>query len=166
MANKTDEQLSALLDGECASVEVELALRRLAKDLELKECWQRYHLISDALKNNLPETINSGFSDRIRQAIEEAPPIATTPFSWRRPLFGLGLAASVALVALFGVQIYQSNSESEALRLAEQAASDLHDRKQASRLSSYLVNHNEYASMNSVHGVLPYVRMVGYETGR
>ncbi len=164
MANKIDEQLSALLDGECASVEVELALRRLAKDLELKACWQRYHLISDALKNNLPETINSGFPDRIRQAIEETPPIATAPFSWRRPVIGWGLAASMALVALFGVQIYQSNSE--ALRLAEQAASDLRDREQASRLSSYLVNHNEYASMNSVHRVLPYVRIVGYETGR
>ena len=30
------------------------------------------------------------------------------------------------------------------------------------RLGSYLVNHNGYASMNSMHGMLPYVRMVNH----
>jgi hypothetical protein len=33
-----------------------------------------------------------------------------------------------------------------------------------SGLSAYIVNHNEYASMTTVYGVLPYARMVGYET--
>lgn len=35
-----------------------------------------------------------------------------------------------------------------------------------SRLGSYLVNHNGYASMNSMNGMLPDVRMVGYQTER
>lgn len=33
-------------------------------------------------------------------------------------------------------------------------------------LSSYVVSHNESATMNQMSGVLPYVRMVGYESGR
>jgi sigma-E factor negative regulatory protein RseA len=34
------------------------------------------------------------------------------------------------------------------------------------RLNSYLVNHNGHASRNSMNGMLPYVRMVGYQTNR
>jgi sigma-E factor negative regulatory protein RseA len=33
-------------------------------------------------------------------------------------------------------------------------------------LNSYLVNHNGQASLNSMNAMLPYVRMVGYQTGR
>jgi len=33
------------------------------------------------------------------------------------------------------------------------------------RLSGYLVNHNEYAASRGVQGVMPYVRIVGHNTG-
>jgi sigma-E factor negative regulatory protein RseA len=34
-----------------------------------------------------------------------------------------------------------------------------------SRLNGYLVQHNEYAASSGVQGVLPYVRIVGYDSG-
>ena len=34
------------------------------------------------------------------------------------------------------------------------------------RLNNYLVNHNNYASLNGMNGMLPYVRMVGYQADR
>jgi hypothetical protein len=34
------------------------------------------------------------------------------------------------------------------------------------RLAAYLVNHNEYAASRGVQGVMPYVRIVGYEHNR
>jgi hypothetical protein len=34
-----------------------------------------------------------------------------------------------------------------------------------SRLNGYLVQHNEYAASSGVQGVLPYVRIVGHNSG-
>lgn len=178
MADKTGEQLSALVDSECAVSEAELLLHRLAKDAELKARWQRYHLISDAIKNNIPEIIDPNFAEHISKAIAaDTPPLSdplpTLP-SWYKPVTGFALAASVAVVALVGLQLSQHSEPtggSEPLatvsppgpRLSEPTTADS---ALQSRLNSYLVNHNEYASMNSVHGMLPYVRMVGYEPKR
>lgn len=74
MADKIGEQLSALMDSECEAVEVELALRRLAKDADLRARWQRYHLISDAMKNNIPEMLDADFAKRISSKISADPP--------------------------------------------------------------------------------------------
>lgn len=185
MADKTVEQLSALVDGEFEELELELALRRLAKDKELKARWQRYHLISDALKNNLPEVIDMKFADRVSKAIDSEPALktkTTTPISpvssWYKPIVGFGLAASVATVALLGMNMLQPDESPTTSSLSAVASSVPVTNVQTSaadqantaggrldsRLNSYLVNHNEYASMNRVHGMLPYVRMVGYQT--
>ena len=32
------------------------------------------------------------------------------------------------------------------------------------KLAPYLVNHNEYSVSSGMHGMLPYVRIVGYES--
>lgn len=193
MADKTGEQLSALVDCECEMPELELAVRRLIKDPDLKARWQRYHLISDALKNNLPAVIDTDFSNRVSQAIDTAPPLQTTTIravsSWYKPLTGFALAASVALIAVFGLNLIERRATTidpdpviaatsppglqtvDAPPESTQPTSDTRIRVAGSnaleaRLNSYLVNHNEYASMNSVYGVLPYVRMVGHETNR
>ena len=102
MADKLHEQLSALVDNECAAHELELALRRLTKEPELANCWQRYQLLSDTLRNQLPQTVSVDFSNRVRVAIEQdaaSAPLAVAPTQaqfndgssteWRRPLMGL-----------------------------------------------------------------------------
>lgn len=176
MADKIGEQLSALMDSECEAVEVELALRRLAKDADLRARWQRYHLISDAMKNNIPEMLDADFAKRISKKIAADPPPLQTSLphllpSWYKPVTGFALAASVAL-ALIGLRLSQPSATLKPGTLAAVTA-PIERRTDAaansvleSRLNSYLVNHNEYASMNGVHGVLPYVRMVGYESKR
>ena len=70
MADTTAEQLSVLMDGEIDVREAEFTLRRLAKDAELKARWERYHLISDALRNNLPAALDVRFAERLQQALE------------------------------------------------------------------------------------------------
>lgn len=179
MADKTGEQLSALVDGECEAQELQLALRRLAKDKDLKARWRRYHLLSDALKNNLPELIDANFSERVRKAIDAESPLQNTRLysasSFYKPVAGFALAASVAIAALFLVRTMDLHEGSTSHLLAAADSSKqqppeqqvikpvVADNALENRLNSYLVNHNEYASMNSVHGMLPYVRMVGYE---
>lgn len=177
MADKTVEQLSALVDDEFEELELELALRRLAKDAELKARWQRYHVISDALRNNLPEAIDTHFADRVIKALEPEPAPQTAPViravsSWYKPLVGFALAASVATVAVLGLNRIQPDQSLSTSSLSAIASSESITEAQTTsidteldpRLNSYLVNHNEYASMNRVHGVLPYVRMVGYKS--
>lgn len=179
MADKTSEQLSALIDGECETPEVGLAILRLCKDKDLQACWERYHLISDALKNNIPEVINTGFCNRLSQAIAAGSPLpakASFPaYSWRKPAAGVALAASVAAVALIGLKALSPGDDGSLTLTAAVPAPERvsgagiepgDPRPFNPRLNNYLVNHNEYASMASVNGMMPYVRMVGYQTDR
>ncbi|MCP5419674.1 MAG: sigma-E factor negative regulatory protein [Gammaproteobacteria bacterium] len=177
MADISKEQLSALMDGECVMPEQELVLRRLAKDAELRVCWQHYHMISDALKSNVPDVIGVDFAERISRLIVADPPLSTEtsprPSTWSKPLTGFALAASVALVAFAGLKLTQPqiNLEPQNLASDQTISSDASNVTQLAssntaleaKLNNYLVSHNEYASMHSVHGVLPYVRMVGYQ---
>ena len=183
MADKSAEQLSVLVDGEFEEWELEFAVRRLAGDPVLKTRWEAYHLISDALRNNLPDAVDPRFAGRVSAllAAETALPPSTKPAvpSWYKPVAGLAVAASVGVlaVALWSLradELHPAGGSSLAantpnfspspivspLPLADNPAPE-----SRYRLNSYLANHNEYASMNSVNGVLPYVRMVGYDSG-
>lgn len=178
-------QLSAMIDGELPNAETHLVLRRLSRDGEVQQRWERYHLISDALQGHLPAAFDAGFAARISEAIHREPlpqPVARSLPAWYKPVTGLALAASVVLAALFGLQLAQPDAElmpSPALAAApisppplpvqvvafNPPANHLNPPSEA-RLNSYLVNHNGQASRNSVNGMLPYVRMVGYQTQR
>jgi sigma-E factor negative regulatory protein RseA len=180
-------QLSAMVDGELADAEIALALRRLSRDGDWQERWERYHLISDALQGHVPTALDTHFIDRIHQAVahEPLPRAVARPLpSWYKPVTGFALAASVVLVALFGLKLNQSSATfAPTASLAAdisppvpvsppiqtvsltRSAGDANE-PVAARLNSYLVNHNGYASRNSVNGMLPYVRMVGYQASR
>jgi sigma-E factor negative regulatory protein RseA len=176
MADHTAEQLSLLVDGECEVPETELLLRRLTKDTVLKARWQRYYLIGDAMKNSIPEVIDPCFAERVSRAVETDTGVQThsPPWlpSWYKPVTGFALAASVAAVILLGLRFYQRPDDSQGpvviARHTGQRTTEQDSANSAlqSRLNSYLVNHSEYASVNSVPGMLPYVRMVGYEPER
>lgn len=125
-------------------------------------------------------------------AAEPLPQPAIKPLpAWYKPVTGFGLAASVALAALVGIRmnppdvppaaapLVSATAPPPASFIAPPARSSIGVPVQvavlnpsanprgvepdATRLNRYLVNHNGYASMNSVHGMLPYVRMVGYQ---
>jgi sigma-E factor negative regulatory protein RseA len=184
-------QLSALVDEQLDAMEINLALRRLSRDRGLQARWERYHLISDALQGHLPDVLDPAFAARLHAAIanEPLPQPAIKPLpAWYKPVTGFGLAASVTLAALVGMQMNSPDLASTPASLTTSSAPAVafaaaparstsipvqtaalnpplaNDPTQA-RLNRYLVSHNGYASMNSVQGVLPYVRMVGYQTG-
>lgn len=178
-------QLSALVDDELVDVEINLVLRRLSRDDDARNRWERYQLISDVIQGHLPVAFDTDFAARIRQAIEAEPlpQSAARPLpAWYKPVTGFGLAASVALMALFGLKLNQTDTLQPAapfatttptlstppvslptqIVVATRPADPVAAPVEA-RLTSYLVNHNGYASMSSVNGMLPYVRMVGYQ---
>ena len=185
-ANVAASQLSAMVDDELDGMEIDLVLRRLCRDGDLQSCWSRYHLISDVMQNHLPDALAPDFAPRIRQAVAAEPlplPVGKSLPAWYKPVTGFGLAASVVLVALFGLKLTQtadtplvSTTQLAAsdptaastfapftVRTAAVRQTDAANEPVEARLGSYLVNHNGYASLNSMHGMLPYVRMVGYQ---
>lgn len=114
------EHISALMDNEQA---LPSSMNSLAKDKELLDTWDRYHLIRDALKDDLPTYIDIDLSSRIAAAIEQEPTILApktnqTQSPQRNSVVSkvfhivgqYGIAASVALAVLVGVQQFRQTS--------------------------------------------------------
>jgi len=114
------EWVSAAVDGEID----EQTLAELAADKDSHEQWRDYHMIGDAMRGELPKTIHLDLSANIAAAIENEPTIIApvkreTPNDVKVKTAGLSnvipmfkqfgqyaIAASVALVAVVGVQNY------------------------------------------------------------
>ncbi|MGB5209799.1 MAG: sigma-E factor negative regulatory protein [Gammaproteobacteria bacterium] len=177
MSERTEELLSVWLDDELDENESELVVRRLARHQELRQTVARYCLIGDAVRGELvtPRALELGH--RISAVLEQEPAVRSeTPArvaGWRRPLAGAAVAASVAVAAVLGLRSTDFNS---AVEIAPIAGIDetspvpgysvpvpLTRRAGApDRLSSYYLNHSEYATMLRGQGSL--VRMISVPT--
>jgi len=140
MKNGPGERISSLMDGELHGMERDGAVDDLLTDEAHRQCWERYHVIGDAMRGNLPGGFDSGLASRVMAALENeptvlAPTLASTPASagasaptpitaptqaaapiqsqgpaargrslLGRKMTGLAVAASVAAVAVLGVQ--------------------------------------------------------------
>lgn len=131
------QTLSRLMDGEWADLNPAESVVGLCKNDALKAKWERYHLIRDVMRNE-PVEVDSALSLRISAAIADEPsysnvtalsggmssaetsaaqtdstvtPIGVMP-KWRTSLVGLGIAASVAMVTVVGMnQLQEGNQE-------------------------------------------------------
>lgn len=96
------QELSTLMDGELDAHEAERAIRTVCGNEDLKQKWQEYHLIGDALRGGEPR--RAAACRRIMAAIEEEPtvlaPRRRLPANAGRIAFAA--AASVATVAVVG----------------------------------------------------------------
>lgn len=179
-------QLSAMMDGELGRHELPFLLRRLSQDEAAVKQLGNYFTISDTLRRQLPELMDTQLVDRVRAALEAEPDLQAEPATLRRllrPLAGLGVAASVAMVAVgYWSQLEQSGTEEvtqpasfvaatpqplQAGALMPAAApQDQWNRLDPDvqrRLRSYLVNHSGHASSGQLGGMLNYVRIAGQQ---
>jgi sigma-E factor negative regulatory protein RseA len=176
MSDASRERLSALMDGELGTAEATIVLDEILRDASMRRTWERYHLVRDTLHADLAPTVHGDLAELVRSRIEGEPGLYRFELFRRdslRPLAGLALAASVAVVAVLGVRGYmqrtdpaagmvaQSQVPAERPQVATQAAAERFD----PRLSAYLVNHSGHAGVN-VHGVLPYARLVAQDGAR
>lgn len=189
MSDEIREQLSALADDELSEVEQPLLLGRLERDPELRACLGRYQLIGEVMRGS-GATATLGVADRVQQVLgEETTAGAENSHSvsdqsvWWKPLAGLAVAASVAMVAVFTVTSVNEESAGtvpvvasaptaitpvsdpiDPVAVSDDGQWDRLDPEIDKRLSGYLVNHNEYAASRGMQGVMPYVRIVGHDT--
>lgn len=199
MTEKYAEKISMLMDDELRTEEAGNLIDGIVHDEWLMHCWERYHLISDAMKNNLPSLVKHDLGKRLSTALEHEQAYRLNPHhrphgnvTYLRPVMGLALAASVAVVAFL---LAPWESETMAPPAAQQAALDTPalapqlgamvaaDRVPAGQgaaqpgmqpsrelkvepvLYDYLVDHNQYTDSSYVQSsMLPYVRIVGYSS--
>lgn len=103
MSKETREHLSALVDGEISPDTSRFLVRRLGGDAELRATWARYHLMRDCLRHQEGEIAHDQLCDRISKAIRNEPAgtrRAPVYRRWLKPLGGMAIAASVALMAI------------------------------------------------------------------
>ena len=103
-------QISAFVDGELPQNEAELLLRRLCQDRELRQQAAEYMAVGRIMRGEravagmaqLRQRIAAELDDEsVRQEPAQA---AAAPARFARPLAGLAIAATVAVVALVGLQ--------------------------------------------------------------
>lgn len=186
MNDKIKEQLSAMVDGELPGNEQGFLLRRLEHDRDLQSSWSRYHLIGDAMRKHTPNTVDHDLAVRVSNALEQHEQehgaeavVGRQGVQVLKPVAGMAIAASVAVMAIVGIQNFNqvSPKQNPLPTLAKQETVpnivrvrgtrwDLQKPAVESKLNSYLVNHNEYANETNLQGMLHYARIAGYDSGK
>lgn len=169
MTEPVREQLSACLDGELSRAELDLLIKRVAKDSELQQTLGRYALIAEAVRGNSAVRASGDFSARVMAAVQHEPndrrvAVPGSARRWLRPIAGMGVAASVAAVAMFSVQ--QSGVMPQMVAESDPAVQGVEMQPMpgespsyvvptattssafipATRLTNYVVAHSEFAS--------------------
>jgi Negative regulator of sigma E activity len=107
--NRIEESLSALMDGEATELEVRRILKESSGDPLHRDKWHRYQLASAAMKRDLPPSFVD-LSSKISEALDQEPAHSTRFSGFYQSLGKVAIAASVTMVAVFGVQQIQSTS--------------------------------------------------------
>lgn len=100
------EQLSALVDNELGEFEERRILDELGRDPQLRDTWQRYHLIRAAIVNELDHVPSRTSTERVSAMLAAEPVVTTRRSAGQLPRIagGLAIAATVAGMAIFGLQ--------------------------------------------------------------
>jgi negative regulator of sigma E activity len=202
-----NEKLSLLLD-DYADDNSAATLDEVIADVNLQYSARRYRMIGEAMRNELPPAVDTGFHSAVMSRIHDQTetqahsPRSKTPqqaaakrsiLNWvTRPLAGLAVAASVAMVtvALWQPLKQEPGQLDDSLVSADQqkiqqlagqqvqgGAVPVSTRVQTlgmrwkvehespgmqQKLNAYLVNHTEQS--NSMQGLIPQARVAGFDT--
>ena len=164
------EKLSALIDGELQGDSLHAHLGWLRADPELRNAWDTYHLIGDALRGQT----SPGIADRVVARLREEPTVLA-PRPEKSPARRLGwyamsAAASVAAV-VFVVWTASPGWRAEP-QLAGGPASDtaaaqvtLVSSVPLPEVENYLLAHQPYSHRSAMQGIATYVRGAADEGG-
>ncbi len=186
MSITTAEHLSAVFDGEAGEFEQRRILDELSKDEQLQSSLSSYALIGETMRDEKQSIIvGSDFLQGIHDQINEEESTyshvqvvenkaSNDDGSWVRPVTGLSVAASVAALAVVGMQSFMSGNNTGA-SLADANRSDAiktlvanvntykyPDKKTQTLYKRYLDSHIQYASTTSM---VPSIRAASYNTG-
>lgn len=172
MTDQINDQISAFIDNELSADESALLVRRFERDADARARAMRYTLIGASLRGELLEPHPSVLRQRLAAALSGvAPSVLKARGRWTdrlaRPLLGVGIAATVAVVAIGALRSLNEVPLAPAgtagipvtspLRARDALAADSYvvpqetDTDQSRigasvRLTNYLMHHGEFAS--------------------
>jgi sigma-E factor negative regulatory protein RseA len=168
------EKLSALIDGEFQSSDLQAHLGLLRTDTELRRAWDAYHLIGDALRGH----VSADFTDRVLTRLHDEPtvlaPRRETTAVKRMAWYAMSTAAGIAAVTM--VVLTASSGRRAEPRLAAgpaggisgsvtAAAADPRPVVTGAEVENYLLAHQPYSHTSAMQGIAPYARTVAHERG-
>lgn len=167
-----NEKISALIDAELDELDERRVLESVKNDPALRATWERYHLIRAAMTRQLTVLAPSDMPERVRSRLEAEQDTVKSLRFW--PLAGgFAAAASIAVVAIFGLQTLRGPAtpvavapvatvavNSNAPAAASQADMSTPLPNPEDQLNFYLVGHNEFMPTGGMGNMLPYVRVV------
>ncbi|NOQ68825.1 MAG: hypothetical protein GQ573_01735 [Gammaproteobacteria bacterium] len=187
--SKRKEKISAFLDNEIHRDE--LMSFSLSSESEDAEVVQRYQMMGDSLRGEMSESSFVDVSQAVREALVNENIAVDNPVesagtssnrksgsfdlsAWFRPVAGMAVAASVALVMVVTLSGQESSTHAPIAKNTDQqpaampavqlAIDNKSVNKKATDLNPYLVNqHLEFATQDTLQGRLPYVRAVSYQ---
>jgi len=153
-------QVSAFVDGELPGNEAELLLRRMSQDIELRQAVAEYLAIGRLMRSEPGLAGADRLHERIGAAIDDRPADAgdsagnTTASRAVRPLAGIAIAATVALVAIFTLQQTTGVDElpADAPLPVAGVVPDIDEQQERQR--QYLLNHTETSSQFGANGMI------------
>lgn len=166
MTDPVNEQLSACLDGELPAAELDLLLKRMARDEALARTASRYSLAGAAMRDSQGPLASVDFAARVASAVAaeekplEAQPLPARrrfePRRWVRPAISGTMAAGIAVFAvLIATRPDQGASDTPEVvaentpvtaPLTTPAPAPTPVNWSAARLTNYVVAHSEYSS--------------------
>jgi sigma-E factor negative regulatory protein RseA len=165
MTDQINDQISAFIDNELSADESALLVRRFERDTEARARAMRYTLIGSALRGELLEPHPSVLRQRVASALSggTVPNVAKVrdrwTDRWARPLLGVGIAATVAVVAVGTLRSLNEAALAPAgaaplvttpLQARDSyVVPELSDRSRTVapiRMTNYLMHHGEFAS--------------------
>ena len=183
MSKESLEHLSSLMDGELSRETGLFMTRRLSSDEALCDTWERYHLIRDCVRQPGSKLLVTGLSARITASLEaeEAPKAAPWINNrWLKPVSGLAIAASVALMAIVVTapqpvgmpgaeditlsgstnQPFVSPNTLPLVPVSQAVSYTSTQQANLNRLNAYLLRHNQMARTAGRQGFVSFVPIV------
>lgn len=164
------DKISALMDGELETHQVELQVARLKQDPEARASWDNFHLIGAAMRGERMTSANLArrLSDRLAQ---EPTVLAPRPKrDTRVTTYALSAAASISAIAVVGWVAFHnplpSSSEVAAIPAATAipgvpvASAQLASVPRDGKMNEYLMAHQGFSPSTAIQGLAPYVRTV------
>lgn len=166
------ERLSAMIDDELEAAECDRCLARLGADPALRETWDLYHLIGDALRGDAGPALAQSFAPRLAAEPTVLAPRRVERTVPRPTWYALSAAASVAAVALVGWMALpllerapQVASTAPAPVASTATPAEAQPVPMPQGVNDYLLAHQRFSPSSAMGGMAPYVRTVSEERG-
>lgn len=186
MTERLKQSLSAVIDDEAEAFELRRVFDELDRDPHLRDVWERYHLIGNALRS-APRRARPELRERVWRALEaedDAPAGVAEVSPPRRGnlgrLTGAAVAAGVALAVVVGFNDALTGDDGSVSEVATAGPGDVLEtaamaeprsgpdarsvsRSDVQRAHAYMLHHTQQQAMNQA-GVMSFAKMATYET--